>query len=748
MHTHPSKRRSPRPACRLGAAMLLVWLLLAGSMATFTVAASSGSALTYQWYFQSTAIVGATSGSYTLKNILPADAGFYYVAVRNVDGTVNSTNAVLTVTAQADVVTTVAGPSSVFATSNFTYTVTVKNLGPSTATNVLVSDVLPAGLTVVGASGGGNIVAAGGLGQVVFDRAFSIVDSNLVAGTLTWTHVTTNGLNRLLLVGVSLAHTNGSPAVTTLAYGGRGLTKVRALTNGLISSELWQLVNPPSGSNSVSLTFVGNPTTLVAGGATFSGVDQVMPLSDTNSASGNSKTASVTVSSATNEIVFDTLCTGKDKAKTLGAGQTQLWYLNGAESGSASIKPGTNLVTMSWTQVQIFDWAQIAASVKPLPLIGAVTWTIPSLAAGATTNFTVTVTAPFGGYLTNEVSSTATTPDADPANNNGGAAAQVVTAVVPIADVVTTQSGPASVAPLTNYTYTVTVSNRGPSAATNVVAVDTLAPTLAFVSADSGGTYLGGTVSWPAVARLVPGAATNFTVTVRSPITGSLTNTASSTATTIDPSPVDNDGSKEAAQAVTAVSPLAVDNTSKGGGNVSSLTWSHPVSSGSSRILIVGVSLASTNVVVNSVYYNTILPLTKIGETNGPQTRVAMFRLLNPPIGTFPVSVTLSAVAGVVGGAVSFNGVNQTNPIAAFVGNTGTGTVAGITVPSTLGGVVIDAVAPMAPVVATNLGVVQSLEWNLPGTNVVAVTNYTGAGSSSPGALSATPSWTLDKPAN
>ena len=249
--------------------------------------------------------------------------------------------------------------------------------------------------------------------------------------------------------------------------------------------------------------------------------------------------------------------------------------------------------------------------------MGSVNWTIPTLASGATTNFTVTVTAPLGGTLTNVVSNSSTTPDADPASNDGSdATARVLTAVIPIADVVTTQSGPVSVPPLANYTYTVTVSNRGPSAATNVVAMDTLAPTLEFVGASDGGTYLGGVVTWPAEARLAPGETENFTVTVRSPITGSLTNTAFSTASTTDPSPVDNDGSKEASQVVTAVSPLAVDNTSKGGGNVSSLTWSHPVSSGSSRILIVGVSLASTNVVVNSVFYNTILQLTKIGETN------------------------------------------------------------------------------------------------------------------------------------
>jgi len=59
-------------------------------------------------------------------------------------------------------------------------------------------------------------------------------------------------------------------------------------------------------------------------------------------------------------------------------------------------------------------------------------------------------------------------------------------------------------------------------------------------------------------------------------------------------------------------------------------------------------------------------------------------------------STTLKTVSGLLKprkGAVSFNGVNQANPIAGFAGKTGTGTNASLTVASAPGGVVIDAVA-------------------------------------------------------
>ena len=74
-----------------------------GGTATFVVVASSGTTLSYQWYFQSSPISGATNNIYTRSNAQPAHAGTYYAAVQNADGTVNSANAVLTVLSASSV---------------------------------------------------------------------------------------------------------------------------------------------------------------------------------------------------------------------------------------------------------------------------------------------------------------------------------------------------------------------------------------------------------------------------------------------------------------------------------------------------------------------------------------------------------------------------------------------------------------------------------------------------------------------
>src|SRR5262249_37574269 len=63
--------------------------------ATFSVAATGGAPLSYQWQFNGTNIPGATSNSYTRANVQPEDVGYYSVIVSNPVGSVVSSNALL-----------------------------------------------------------------------------------------------------------------------------------------------------------------------------------------------------------------------------------------------------------------------------------------------------------------------------------------------------------------------------------------------------------------------------------------------------------------------------------------------------------------------------------------------------------------------------------------------------------------------------------------------------------------------------
>jgi uncharacterized protein YjbI with pentapeptide repeats len=69
----------------------------AGQNVTFSVAASSTTSLGYQWYFNGTALPGATSSTLSLGNVQTNNAGNYTVVVSNVAGSVTSGAATLTV---------------------------------------------------------------------------------------------------------------------------------------------------------------------------------------------------------------------------------------------------------------------------------------------------------------------------------------------------------------------------------------------------------------------------------------------------------------------------------------------------------------------------------------------------------------------------------------------------------------------------------------------------------------------------
>jgi hypothetical protein len=63
----------------------------------FSVTATGHPALTYQWYFNGTAINGATASSYSLASAQTGNAGSYTVTVANTLGSVTSNAATLTV---------------------------------------------------------------------------------------------------------------------------------------------------------------------------------------------------------------------------------------------------------------------------------------------------------------------------------------------------------------------------------------------------------------------------------------------------------------------------------------------------------------------------------------------------------------------------------------------------------------------------------------------------------------------------
>jgi uncharacterized repeat protein (TIGR01451 family) len=390
---------------------------------------------------------------------------------RLVNYSVTTNNGTLTITnvsQVADLVVVQSGPASGMAGSNLVYTVSVTNLGPVTATSVVISNQLATGFTFVSASASG--VNAGGV--------------------IIW------NISSLPLNGVT------NLTVTMFAAEGGSYTNTASGASAVTDS------NPTNNDGSAANARTRTVVSALADVAVFK-------VGDTNGYRGSAISYTITAtnagpSTATNVVVQDDLPAGVVLQSASG---------NGTNSA------------------------------------GVVTWPAVTLAPGtaATFNLSLVVTSSITS-ITNIALSTSPTADPNPTNNNGSfSRSHAATKVAPSADVVVFMVGPATATQGSNFVYTLTITNAGPSTSSNLVVSDSLPPGLVFVSATSGGKATNSIITWPLVSSLPLGAVTNYSLTVRSTGPGLFTNTASALAVTYDPNPTNNSGVSPGSQVETIV---------------------------------------------------------------------------------------------------------------------------------------------------------------------------------------------------
>jgi len=278
-----------------------------------------------------------------------------------------------------------------------------------------------------------------GLGQVAFDSATS-VGQHVAAGTTTVTvpHTTTAGSNLILVVGISMNITNNTGAtVSGVTYNAVALTQAGAHNDGGLTRrvEIWYLVAPATGLNNVIVTvnLPGGTGVLgaVVGAATFTGADQTIPIRSFLSADAPAisatagSLASLNLPSAYGDVVLDTLATGGDRTvTTFGPSETAQWNL----TSTAAISPP-----------DVRGTGSTRAGAPSVPL---------SEQFSATSNWSVAAVS-----------------------------------IQPLqADLAVSVIGSSAFFP-NNLTYTISVTDRGPSVANGVTLTDTLPAGLTFVSA-------------------------------------------------------------------------------------------------------------------------------------------------------------------------------------------------------------------------------------------------------------------------
>lgn len=187
---------------------------------------------------------------------------------------------------------------------------------------------------------------------------------------LSWSHVVGGGNNRALFVGIG---DRSNRSITSVTFGSQSLKRVSFANPGTDTrAELWVLVNPTTGTSTITVT-ASQSTTQSAISVSFIGVDQSSPVFFSSGWGGWSSVgtadpiATMSVPSSYGMLILDVITRQATGDFTVVAGQTEIREQDGtANVTSMSTKVATNgVTTMGWTQNASQAWAHVGISVNP-----------------------------------------------------------------------------------------------------------------------------------------------------------------------------------------------------------------------------------------------------------------------------------------------------------------------------------------------------------------------------------------------
>lgn len=512
-------------------------------------------------------VAGTTSGTITNNAVVAASE-------TDTNTANNSVSEDTAVTAVVDLsVTKSDNPDAVDAGATLTYTVLVTNNGPSPATNVTLTDLLPAEVSFdSGSSTQGSVSESGGtvtaaIGTLASGASATVTITTTVANTasglinntasVTATETELNSGNNsdtepttvTPIVDVSITKSDnvdpvnaGGAFVYTLTISNDGPSIATGVTvtdmlpsgvsftsgsgsqgtvteaGGIVTASLGTLASGASATVTLNVSVADSAVGTVTNSASVSSVE-----TDSNTAN-NSATEQTTITP-----VVDVLVTKIDSEDPVNAGGTLIYTMlvrNDGPSTATSVMLTDALPAGTSFQSALSSQGSVSESG------GIVTASLGTLASGGTATVTVNVAidASTVGTLTNTASVTASEMDTNSSNNSDSES----TTVTPVVDLVVTKSD--SIDPVNaggSVVYTLTVSNNGPSTATGVIVTDLLPAEVTYSSGSaSQGTVSesGGTVTAD-VGTLASGATATVTlnVDVADSADGTITNSVSVT---------------------------------------------------------------------------------------------------------------------------------------------------------------------------------------------------------------------------
>jgi len=515
----------------------------------------------------------------------------------------HSDDVVITYTQQADLVILNTGPADRAAGQPITYRLAVINNGPSDASGVRIQDIVPAAITgfsytpsvtgaasITGSSRNGDTVVltgnlpAGGRDSIMLDITGTI-SPDAAAGTITNTATVTpppglaetmpatntSRVNTNINTNVGLQLSKSGPA---LANAGSAITYTVEVTNTGTTNAIGVILldNVPADVTNVTwtATAIGSGgTTVSKTGGTGNSINLTANIEGTTSGPGKI----VLTVNGTVALNADTAITNIATLEYAGARQSSFTTaanrsadLRIRQAGPATAGAGAHIAyTLEVTNAGPADARGVVITDTVPAQISAVSWTASAtgsatahtssgtgniialkadLPAGEENSIRVTVSGvtdpDYRGALTN--TATAVPPPGNP--DPTPASSSVVTQTALLYDLQVLQGGPAQVAAGQRVTYTITVTNNGPSNADGIRISDTVPASLQDVSwaavASGNGTRLTGPASGSGRhillrGRLQAGAGHQIVLTITGTVNPAFAGIISNTATVTAP---------------------------------------------------------------------------------------------------------------------------------------------------------------------------------------------------------------------
>jgi uncharacterized repeat protein (TIGR01451 family) len=513
----------------------------------------------------------------------------------------NSASVTTTVVPDADVAITsiTANPASLTATHNLTITIGFVNNGPSAATGVSVIDTLPTGFTFVSASTSigtfkvsgqtvtvnAGTMPVGATGTLTINATTTLLavgndtDSASISATLADPNVDNNTMSTPITIVPPIADmsvTSATANPSRVLVGGNATFVVNVMNSGPDPATGAQLTDvvpngmlilsvlSSAGAVSVSGNTIFAPLGTMAPGATATLTIVAQATSNgvgaaSNTAtvsanvldpdtSNNSMSATTTVSVPLADLAIASV-TATPSAALLGQNVTFSIAIvnNGPDQSTGgtiidSLPAGLTLVSATVNNGSVLSQNNAAVA------------TLPTLNSGGTAILTIVAKTTALGSIGNGATISGNQVDPTPGNNSGATAITVS----PAADL-QVKIVPTPVPGLSgqNLTYTVTVTNAGPSTATNVSLSDTLPSTVNYVSATSSQgsapTQASGVIT-ALIGTLAPNATATLTIVglPTGAAVGLVTDTATATSDQANPKPSD-----ASAKSITTISAVA-----------------------------------------------------------------------------------------------------------------------------------------------------------------------------------------------